>query len=196
MSYFFKKIGEKIAQNTINPINRFLFKTIPQVFADSSVFNISGDNKSFILFADIPCNLGSGQKGNLQYDYPSSRQATPCGRLISPTEVPVCDPALVSNGVECLSVTNLVGPDKIAGFCLNQECDNFINGTSTNLRPGSLDFVFTRPNPDAAFCYTAPNAVNCTESVGVSHAGVVVQSTVDSRTKTIVVWSTGQISVY
>lgn len=175
-----------LLKNIFSPVSRFLSQA-KKVFADDIIPSIEGDSKSFILFADVSCDGNPLLRGNKQYDYPNDTNATPCG-FPSP-EPAVCDIMRINAGVECMSITSIMGSNKVYGICINDECEN---GT---IRKGTLDIVFTRPNPDAKFCYKDIAVRDCMESDSISHAGVIIQSLTDNRVKKVIVWNTGQISV-
>lgn len=148
------------------------------VHFDVATFGVvTGSQKSFILFADIPPNATTS--ANFEYDQPSGS---------APDEV-ACNDTTIGPGNECISINTITGGDKILGVCADTECDQNIANII-----GSLDIIFHRPNPDATFCYRSSPGVGCTP--GVSSAGVIVQSESDPNiSKKIIVWNTGQISV-
>ncbi|MCX6755957.1 MAG: type II secretion system protein [Candidatus Nomurabacteria bacterium] len=190
-AFLFNNLSKKIAQNISSELNNFLKNTTPSVFADGVLGSISGNSNSFILFADIPCGIGD-QKGNNQYDYPNTSSPTPCGGSSASTGY-VCDSSSLVSGYECLNIFNTPGTDKIVGLCVNDECENSMLGSK-----GTLDIVFNRPNPDANFCFRILGSLSsgCSNnSAEISHAGIIVQSSIDERTKKVIIYSTGQISV-
>ncbi len=128
-----------------------------------------GSNKSFILFTDI---------GNSGY-YKNNNNSSNCNSPMSNNE--------------CEEMLNIKGPDKISSFSIYQ------NGVRNVKHNGFLDIVFTRPNPDASFCYRSTMNSPCTQtSTLASSITITITNDQDSKqpiTKKITVWNTGQISV-
>jgi prepilin-type N-terminal cleavage/methylation domain-containing protein len=159
----------------------------------NNMADISGNQKSSVLFVDIPCNLNNpNDKGNTQYDHPG---ADNCGGFNPSADTSAASCGLnLGPGSECLSISNISGPDKFAGICLGDNCSLYDGTNPGILESGTLDVVFRRPNPDASFCFKVPGGNDCEGSQ--SSAGIIVQSEADpSVYKKIIVWNTGQISI-
>ena len=87
---------------------------------------------------------------------------------------------------ECIELFNINTVDEIKGISV----DGYPKTS------GSIDIVFTRPDPKASFCYRASPSSDC--SSNISSVDIVVsngQTAEQNRTKTITVQNTGQISI-
>lgn len=129
--------------------------------------SVRGNSKSFIFFADIPLSPGTpGAVGDKQYNM---RSGIPC------------DGSSLGAGNECVDIVTITTPDEIRSICTS---------ASTCYTSGSLDIVFTRPNPEASICYIPSSGI---ASCSNSHVDIIVAAQ-DGTTKSVTVWNTGQIS--
>jgi prepilin-type N-terminal cleavage/methylation domain-containing protein len=130
----------------------------------------AGSQKSFILFTNWPLNETPPLTYNSIYDYDSSGS---CG---SP-----------SDGNECQEILSINSADEISNIYLSSE--------ENVPRQGILDIVFKRPNPDAIFCYREDTSGPCQSEFSWVKIEVSNGEIDENRkTRTITVWSTGQIS--
>ncbi len=90
----------------------------------------------------------------------------------------------VTLGDECVESFQISSSDKISNIsvCTISNCSNV----------AALNILFHRPNPDALFCVPVGSAC---DGNTYSSAVVTLQSADGSRTRSISVWNTGQISV-
>jgi type II secretory pathway pseudopilin PulG len=126
-----------------------------------------GSTKSFVLYTDV-----SGDKA---YSY---AQGTPsCG---NPTSIN-----------ECTELLTISTADSISNISLNMS-----NNAVVALEPiDALDIYFVRPNLNAFFCYRKGGALgggSC-DNTGISNVEIGLASAT-GRTRSIKVWTTGQIS--
>jgi len=130
------------------------------------------DNRNFLIFADILPGFGTENMGNGLYDGISGCNTT---------------------GGECIEQFTIQSTDRIAYLCGNLKA---FGGTVEEPNGGdcsltSLDVSFSRPDPDANI---SGYSVSEGQQVSFSDAEIVIESPREDR-KTVVVWSTGQISV-
>lgn len=128
---------------------------------------INGSNKSFIFFTDI---APSNSSGNKKYDFSSG---TVCG---SP-----------NTQNECYKIVNITSTDYISGIYLNEN-------TTPIASSASVDVVFTRPYPEANFCYKTSPSGSC-DTQSYSSITIRVANARTSAVKNIKISNTGQISV-
>lgn len=127
---------------------------------------VNGSNKSFIFFTDIiDPNIG-----NKKYDF---QTGISCGA-----------PSL-SN--ECYKIVNITSADYISGIYLNESTDPIASSAS-------VDIVFTRPYPEASFCYRTSPSSAC-DSTSYSSVTIRVANARTTAVKNIKISNTGQISV-
>jgi prepilin-type N-terminal cleavage/methylation domain-containing protein len=90
-----------------------------------------------------------------------------------------------------LPTDECVGPYTLAnGYTIKELCGNLKTGGSfATCALSRLDISFTRPNPDALMIGNIS-----TPPTGFSDGEIVIQSKT-GKTKTIVIWKTGQISI-
>lgn len=156
------------------------------LFSDNSFFNgygvhfrvapvadppLSGSNKSFVFFVDISAT------GDQIYNYGAGS---------------VCD--VPTPGNECLELITITSADRISAINI------FTTGSPIEMdEDGSLDISFTRPNPEATFCYKeTAGPGGCSESTEISYVEIKVlnpRNEEEEAIKTITVTNTGQISV-
>lgn len=127
-----------------------------------------GDNKSFIIFADIPPNPIPAF-----YDYKYDNGIKFCGT------------SNLASGNECLEEMKITSTDYISEIC------DDTNSTPSCIT-GTLDITFKRPDPDATFCFIPTGAPGCT---GTSTSAHITITSVSGKTQKIKVWNTGQISI-
>ena len=87
---------------------------------------------------------------------------------------------------ECIELFNINTIDEIKG----------INIDGSPQTSGSIDIVFTRPDPKASFCYRPSPSSSCASNI--SNIDIIVsngQTAEQNRIKTITVQNTGQISI-
>ena len=84
-----------------------------------------------------------------------------------------------TGGYECIKIFSIPNGDKISNLCVNQ-------GSSCGL--SSVDITFTRPNLNATI------VTNPISSRIIADAEIEIKSP-KGKTKTIVIWPTGQISI-
>ncbi len=127
-------------------------------------------SKSFVIFTDTTRSKS--------YNYNSSVTTPFCG---SP-----------SNNNECLEFLKIRSTDVIKNV-------NIYQGGSNPTLLGSNEYLnisFKRPNPEAVFCYQKGSFNQPCQSVNISHIDIIIEDTgVNPKTKTISVWSTGQINI-
>ena len=132
------------------------------------------DRKHFVLFADILPNSGTPTENNKIYDAISNCTVT---------------------GGECIDTLAIQSTEQIVLLCgdLKSKEATIENWAEKGADCGleSLDIAFTRPNPDASI--KGKNQVSG-EEVVFTDGEIVVQSPRGDY-KTVIVWSTGQISV-
>lgn len=104
------------------------------------------NNKSFILFADIP-GYPVASPNNRHYDNDGN-----CGNL--------------QPGSECIENFTIETFDSIVEICT--DATGCVNA-------GSFDITFQRPTPDAMICYKAPGTDSC-QSTSISYINIVLQS--------------------
>lgn len=136
-------------------------------FATTSGNIYDGDPKSFILFADLAGPVGTA--GSLTYEQSTNR----------------CGYDVLATLNECLEKVSINTNDYISDICGYDSTNTYCGGT--------LDLVFTRPDPDAAICYIKPGLTTCEPNI--FSASVKISSTGSSNFKNIVIWNTGQISI-
>jgi type II secretory pathway pseudopilin PulG len=94
-------------------------------------------------------------------------------------------------GTECLEKFNIQSRANIVSLCGNVKTDGkTINDITAECGLSSLDIAFTRPNPEASII----GVLDGTAKV-YSDAEIVIGAPGDTTQKTVVVWSSGQISV-
>ncbi len=134
---------------------------------------------SYILFTDYEAGTGPG---GWDRAYLKNFNATAvCG---SPTQTTD----------ECVSKTVIDTGDKITGL---STC-SIVNGapSCTALNAGqSLDVTFLRPNLDAYFCTNSPGSGGCVGLAPTTGYAEITVTSLINTTRSIKVWSTGQISV-
>jgi prepilin-type N-terminal cleavage/methylation domain-containing protein len=128
----------------------------------------SGGPKSFIFFAD----LAGGPISSGLPVYDESNTTRSCGY------------STLTAGNECIEEVAINSTDFISELCA------YVGTTSSC--GGTLDIVFTRPQPDASICYVPIGLSSC--SSNVSSATIKVTS-LGGASKKIKVWNTGQISI-
>ncbi|MEI7688600.1 MAG: prepilin-type N-terminal cleavage/methylation domain-containing protein [Candidatus Nomurabacteria bacterium] len=130
--------------------------------------SLSGSNKSFLMFT-VPIPVDKSTVYDKKYVYDESANA-------------VCN-----DGVnKCVELFNINTIDEIK--------DIKIDGVSK--ASGSIDIVFTRPDPRANFCYRTSLSSSCNSDI--SDVEIVLsngQTDEQFRTKTITIQNTGQISI-
>jgi len=134
-----------------------------------------GNKKSFIYFADL---------------------GTPSDKIYNQTDPTNCGESYLSTSAtspnECLDIMNIVSTDEISGFCLTDSTNSqncYLNSSNSP----AIDIAFIRPNPEAYFNCTI-NGAPCVNS-GISSVSIMLKSAMSTKTKTVTVWNTGQISV-
>ncbi|MFA6404849.1 MAG: type II secretion system protein [Candidatus Paceibacterota bacterium] len=80
---------------------------------------------------------------------------------------------------------------KVLGFCDKQDGSGCISTGGTNSSISSVDISFLRPDPNAIICTTKNSSVDCNNN----YIKVILQSSDASNIRSIVVRSTGQMSV-
>jgi hypothetical protein len=128
--------------------------------------SLSGSNKSFLMFA-IPIMSAVEKK------YSDSGEVNA-----------ICNDGTISN--QCIELFNINTLDEIKEL--------WVDGYQKN--SGSIDIVFTRPDPKASFCYRASSSDSCVSHI--STVDIVVsngQTAEQFRKKTITIQNTGQISI-
>ncbi len=137
------------------------------------------NEKTYVLFTDYEANPGPGgwDRAYLQ----NFNMMAACG---SPNQT--ID--------ECVSRTQIDTGDKITGLSL---CSTAGGAPScTPLSPGQgLDITFLRPNLDAYFCINSASSGGCRGLMPTTGYAEINLTSVTGTTKTVKVWSTGQISV-
>lgn len=135
---------------------------------------------SYVLFTDYEATPGI--PGNWDRAYLRNfNPGAPCG---SPQQT--ID--------ECVEKTNIATGDKITSLSV---CSTSGGTPSCNaVLPGQgLDITFLRPNLDAYFCTISPGNGGCMGLVPtIGYAEIGLTSPIGT-TKTVKVWSTGQISI-
>lgn len=127
---------------------------------------LSGSNKSFLMFA-IPIQTAVEKK------YIDSGDVNV-----------VCNDGTLNN--QCIELYNINTIDEVKEL--------WINGYQK--ASGSIDIVFTRPDPKASFCYRATPNDSCISQI--SSVDIVIsngQTEDQYRKKTITIQNTGQISI-
>lgn len=135
--------------------------------------------KSYILFTDYEANPGPG--GWDRAYLKNFNSGSPCG---SPNQT--ID--------ECVLKTVIDTGDKITGL---STC-SISGGTPscTSLSSGqSLDITFLRPNLDAYFCTRSPSIGGCIGLLPTDGYAEITLTSLTNATRSVKVWSTGQISV-
>lgn len=131
---------------------------------------------SYILFTDY--EAGSGPGGwDLAY-LKNFNAAAACG---SPNQT--ID--------ECVSKTIIDTGDKITGLAT---CSVF-GGTPSCTNSQTLDITFLRPSLDAYFCTNTPAMGGCPGLLPIDGYAEITLTSLTSATRSVKVWSTGQISV-
>lgn len=136
----------------------------------SGLNQISGGEKSFIFFADIPPAVNA--TGDKQYNYDQLSL--------------ICDSFNFSQGRECMDIIGIKSLDTISEICINDSQDCY-----SSERSPALDVVFTRPNLDAQFYFCA-STTSCRSDI--SSATIKIKSS-KNKIKEITIRNTGQISV-
>lgn len=135
----------------------------------------STDSKQFILFADFNETASMGSNDHVY-------TGTSCGTL--------------TKGNECLEQLSITTSDKISSVCMST------NGTSSSSSNNCLsstqvlNISFTRPYPDAYFCYQT-NGGSCTTTLSnnpISDVTITINAS-DGTKRKVTIWNTGQISV-
>jgi prepilin-type N-terminal cleavage/methylation domain-containing protein len=129
--------------------------------------NVSGDEKAFVFFADIP----SPSVANKEYDM----QGASCNP----------NPSIGPNS-ECLDVISINTKERISDIYIDNDPNDSVGPN------GVLDLVFTRPNLDASLCVKKNGGPTCQV---VSSASIVISQINNTASRTITVWNTGQIEV-
>lgn len=97
---------------------------------------------------------------------------------------------------ECSQVFSLTRNNVISDLCVINSSGSdvcYSGGASTN--PGRLDIIFLRPNPDASVNVTGRNGNDVTSSYA-NYRGIKIKlQSPKGNVKTVVVYTTGQISV-
>lgn len=132
--------------------------------------NLSGSDKSFIIFADMNDVNGYNDVGggsfNCSVAYPSV------------------------GGNECIEKIAIKSDAKITQIKING------SPMSSN---GSLDIMFKRPNPDAYFCSKSSSSNSSCDSNNISNVVITVSGTTGRdgipKTKNITITNTGLISI-
>lgn len=125
----------------------------------------SGGPKSFIFFADLASS--PVPSGYPIYDESNVRKECGYDNLIG--------------GNECIEDITINSTDIINEICLN----------GSSCVPGTLDIVFTRPDPDPTFCFLPTGSSMCAGSVSSASIHLI---SVTGKEKVITVWNTGQIN--
>ena len=132
-------------------------------FSLTGTDDILGHERAFVIFADLPNALLTGI-----YEQNNSK----------------CDKVLGgATPDECVDVIRINTKDRISLLCAENNCYDVKDNPS-------LDIVFTRPYPEAGFCFRV-NAGSCTN---VSNVTIRVES-INGISKDVLVWSTGQIDI-
>lgn len=123
----------------------------------------------FVFFADF--SDGAGGLPNKRYDPPSG--AEKCG-----------DP-----GVECQEVIKLQRGNKITKLCTVGTVSAAVVDCGAYYYASMLDFVFTRPDPDANIIARDASAFS------TASFGRITVAAPSGYARTVEVWTTGQVSV-
>ncbi len=127
--------------------------------------DMEGSPKEFISFA----NANDDKNNATQERYDFNPNASTCDNAV---------------GNECTELVKITSEDTITGICLESNC----------LDSGSLDIVFTRPNPEAHFCYIPDGGLSC-DGNNYSNVTIQITNTPTGATKSVSVWNTGQINI-
>lgn len=126
-----------------------------------------GDNKSFIIFA------------NIDNDDIYRTDGKDCGQP--------------SKENECLENLTITGPDKISEIIIGLKGGEEIR----TKEEGVLDIFFNRPNPEPSFCFRKSyNNGSCDEDSSISYVKIAVSNINNTdKNKIITIWNNGQISI-
>ena len=128
-------------------------------------------SNSYDLFVDFESTPGTGG-----WDHAYKNNTTGCG-----------SPSITNH--ECLEKISFTSADFIESLEL-------CNTTCTTLDSSNpLAITFLRPNLDAYFCTTSYSNGGCSSSTPAGYVKINVSSPSNEKVKTVLVWSTGQISI-
>ena len=130
--------------------------------------SLAGSNKSFLMFS-VPT------KDTKQYTYTSGSNSDVCGD---------------ENNKQCIELFSIMTIDEIKNI-------KTYGSDVNSFEQGSIDIVFTRPEPKAYFCYRATLLSACDSDI--SRVEITVSNGEGDqkllKTKVISIQNTGQISI-